>query len=219
VLLVTLPERLLTQPASSTPPSTIGVRTLFDASSVASLLGDGSAEFLRICDRDGACQVQSRFFSLILASAQLIGSAFTAGSYLSVMVGTYGTYFEAYYVSATGAYTDIRLVYQNFGKIAGTQQPPELLRQCTAPGFVGLSRTPNSGWTTSVFHAQRYAHGYLDDALCAESYAPPPPPWPPAHPSPPPFTCDAPSPEVVLAGGAEFCMYCLQCSAYCPRCD
>jgi len=46
-----------------------------------------------------------------------------------------------------------------------------------------------------------------------------PSPSPPAHPSPPPFTCDAPSLEIVRAGGAEFCMFCLQCSAHCPGCD
>jgi len=217
VLLVTLPRTVLSAPPAS---SSVSVSVLFDGSTVSELLGDGSGHFLQICDREGACLRQSGFFSLILASAQLVGAPFGAGSYLSIVVGVYGTYFEAYYSSASGAYSDVRLVYQNFGKIAGNQQPPELLRQCSVPGFVGLSRTPNSGWTTSVFHAQRYAHGHLADALCAVGPSPPrPPPWPPAHPSPPAFTCEAPPPEVIAAGGAEFCRHCFQCSAYCPRCD
>ena len=74
--------------------------------------------FLRLCEGSGSsCVTLSRFFSLILASAQLVGSPFSAGSYVGVMVGVTGTYFESYYDAATGAYSDVRLVYQNFGVI------------------------------------------------------------------------------------------------------
>ena len=62
------------------------MRTLFDAQTVSSLVGEGS-DFLRICEPGGGCLVQRRFFSLILASAQLVGSPFAAGSYLSINVG------------------------------------------------------------------------------------------------------------------------------------
>ena len=55
-------------PAAGPPTVTI----LFDAATVPSLLGEGEGPFLRICDHAaGACLEQSRFFSLILSSAQV----------------------------------------------------------------------------------------------------------------------------------------------------
>ena len=164
--------------------SEVQIRVLFDAQTVPSLLGDGSegggagggaggGPFLRICEREGgACLTQSRFFSLILSSAALVGAPFANGSYVSILVGVYGTYFEAYWSPQTGSYTDVRFVYQNGAQIQADQQPPAIGAQCTLPALVGLSRTAASGWSTSVFHAMRYAHGYLP-AACT---SPPPPP-------------------------------------------
>ena len=170
VLLVTLPDKLslLAHPPSPTHPS-VRVQSLFDTSTVASLLTDGSSgDFLHLCAHydDSVCLTQSRFFSLILASAQLVGSPNAVGSYLAVMVGTSGTYFEAAYHNATTAYSDVRFVYQSAGRIAATQQPPELIAQCGLPELVGLSRTRFSGWSTSVFHAVRYSHDHLTIGLC-----------------------------------------------------
>jgi hypothetical protein len=176
-------------------------RTLFDATTVASLLGDGAdGSFLRLCDPSGACVTQSRFMSLILASAELVGAPFAAGSYLSVMVGTYGTYFEVYLDAASGTYSDVRLVYQNFAQIVGAQQPPALGTQCALPPLVGLSRTAFSGWSTSVFHVQRYAAGYITTCVAPSPPAPPsPPPSPlplrPRGTSPPPLSPSRPSPS------------------------
>jgi len=189
VLLFSVPASLLADPGTSESyaydPSGMQptVRTLFDSTTVASLLGNGD-DFLRLCEPAGSCVVQSRFFSLILSSAQLVGSPFAAGSYLSINVGVYGTYFEAYYDPTASVYSDVRFVFQNFAKIDATNAPPLLAAQCTLPDLVGLSRTPNSGWSTSVFGAQRYSYGYGPTRGCS------PPPSPPQLPSECQSWCD-----------------------------
>ena len=168
VLLVTLPIAVLTGPV---PLAAIHVQTLFDARTVPSLLDGDSGSFLQICDRSGMCQEQRIFFSLILASAQLIGSPFTPGSYLTVNLGTSGTYFEVAFVSTSGTYSDVRFVHQNFAEIVSAQQPPAVVEQCTLPALVSLSRTSNSGWSTSVFHTRRYPLSFL---TACPSPSPPP---------------------------------------------
>ena len=198
VLLVTLPKSTLTSPPAA---SSVSVQTIFDSSTVTSLLEDGSGHFLQVCDRDGIkCLQHRRFFSLILASAQLVGPPFSKSSYVGVMVGTAGTYFEAYYDASTRTYSDVRLVYQNFGALKAAQQPAVPVPQCELPNLVGLSRTRNSGWSTSVFHAMRYADGHLS-TRCTPPSAPPavvtatpqPPAQPPLYEPPTPPTSSPPS--------------------------
>ena len=86
VLLTTLPLAVL-DPSQATPPATeVVVQALFNASTLPDgLLGDGSGKFLRLTDGSDVRELDP-FFSLILASAQLVGEPFTNGSYLSVMV-------------------------------------------------------------------------------------------------------------------------------------
>ena len=153
VLLVALPPEVLgssglgPSPDADAGEPTVVVETLFDADTVPSLLGEGG-DFLRLCDASGECRVQSRFFSLILSSAALVGQPFAPGSYVSVNAGVYGTCFEVYYDSGTGAYSDVRFVYQNAAQIVGNQQPPTMMAQCSLPGLVSLSFTAASGYST-----------------------------------------------------------------------
>jgi len=195
VLLVTLPSKALLLSPPEQGLEQVAVDTLFDAGTVTSLLGeDDGGDFLRLCTAHGAsCVRQRRFFSLILASAQLVGMVRTAGSYLAITVGVAGTYFEVAFDPTTAAYSDVRFVHQNFGVVA-SQQPPELLGECALPSLVGLSRTPNSGWSTSVFHAMRYAESYLQRC---QPEAPPPPAPGSACPSLATQTCQLSSDQVL----------------------
>mmetsp|Transcript_7885 Transcript_7885/g.23148 ORF Transcript_7885/g.23148 Transcript_7885/m.23148 type:complete len:1157 (+) Transcript_7885:61-3531(+) len=196
VLLTTLPLAVL-DPSQATPPATeVVVQTLFNASTLPDgLLGDGSGKFLRLTNGSDVPELElDPFFSLILASAQLVGEPFTNGSYLSVMVGTTGTLFEAYWdASGLGAYSDVRLVWQVPGENPlgpGKGKAPTVLN-CTLPGLQKLSDTPNAGWTTRAFNAQRYSP---DIVGCQPPSPPPAPPIAPPPPSPPSILCTNPVP-------------------------
>ena len=165
VLLTTLPLAVL-DPSQATPPATeVVVQALFNASTLPDgLLGDGSGKFLRLTDGSDVRELDP-FFSLVLGSAQLVGEPFTNGSYLSVMVGTTGTLFEAYWDASGLAYSDVRLVWQVPGANPlgpgkpGEGKAPTILENCELPGLQSLSGN-NTGWTTRAFTAQRYKDDY-----------------------------------------------------------
>jgi len=181
VLLVTIPQASLDEPR--TGQSLVRVQTLFDADTAPSLVGDGT-DFLRLCGSAGACVRQSRFFSLVLAGATLVGVPFTDGSFLSVVVGTRGTIFEVAYDAQQSSYSDVRFVYQSAAEFRSSQAPPAILPQCALPRLVGLGLTAYSGYSTSVFHTMRYSPGYIPP-FCAPTPTLPPPTPPPSPQIPP----------------------------------